>query len=850
MKKTARSVFRGVWGVVLTALKVLGVALLVLVTTCVIFACIFLIYIKTNLVSTDLGVTLEEYQLNETSIIYYYDSATDTWQESASIMSDEGYMYWVPYSKIPKQMEQALVSIEDKRFYKHHGVDWSRTASAFLHMFLGDSTFGGSTITQQLRKNVTGESDATVRRKLTEIFAALEMERQYDKWQIIEWYLNIVNFGHGKSRGIGDAARYYFDKDVPDLTLAEMCSIIGITNNPSKYNPYYHPENNKKRQEVILYEMLSQGYIDRETYESAKAEELKFVYASTGGDTGQIYSWFDEVVRNDVANFLAEERGISVEGAKRLLATGGFKIYSTMDPRIQACVDEVYSDYDFINSLGATGPNGSKAQQFQSAIVISDPFTGNVLALAGRVGPKDANLLFNLATDAHRPPGSSFKPIAVYGPAMDYGLITPDTKFEDSRDVVLVNKGDGWLPHNDSNRYYGVVTIREAVWRSLNVVSAQVLDQLSPAASYDFLTNKLHLELDPADEDYAPLCLGQLTYGITVREMANAFGIFPNSGMYIESRTFTQIYDTDWNLIYENTPDAEAVISPVTAYWITDILHDAAVFGTGSEANLGKMPTAGKTGTSDSKKDRWFVGFTPYYTAAVWTGFERPVSITVSGNPASKIWKEVMSKVHADLPVKNFPVPSSTYQPPVPGLESVDYYVRGIAVDALGGVTTLYENKVGSGIAGREVSVAATAVEGYTIQGDSTMKITLTLEPEDNVAEFVYKANDPDPLFPVNPDDPEPGGTEPGGTEPGGTEPGGTEPGGTEPGGTTPGGTEPGGTEPGGTEPGGTTPGGTEPGGAEPGGTEPGGTTPGGTEPGGDTPTTPQIPDSTRISSI
>ena len=754
VKKTARAAARGVWGIVLGVLKAIGVMLLIFITTGAIFACIFLVYIKTNLASTDLGVTIEEYQLNETSIIYYYDSDTKTWKESASIMSDEGYMYWVPYSDIPDLMEKALVSIEDKRFYKHHGVDWSRTASAFLHMFLGDSTFGGSTITQQLRKNVTGESDATVRRKLTEIFAALEMERQYDKWQIIEWYLNFVNFGHGNSKGIGDAARYYFDKDVKDLSLAEMCSIIGITNNPSKYNPYYHPENNKKRQEVILYEMLRQGYIDRQTYEEAKAEELHFVYASTGGDTGQVYSWFDEAVRQDVAEFLAQERGISVDGAKRLLATGGFKIYSTMDPKIQACVDEVYSSYDFINSLGATGPSGSKAQQFQSAIVISDPYTGNIVAMAGRVGPKDANLLYNLATEARRPPGSSFQPIAVYGPAMDYGLITPDTKFDDSRDVVLVNKGDNWLPKNDGNTYHGIETIRDAIVGSHNVVSAQVLDQLSPAASYDFLTNKLHMELDPADCDYAPLCLGQLTYGITVREMANAFGIFPNSGMYIESRTFTQIYDSDWNLVYENEPDAEAVISPVTAYWMTDILHDAAVHGTGSESNLGEMPTAGKTGTSGDKKDRWFVGFTPYYTAAVWTGYEMPVSITVSGNPASKIWKEVMSKVHENLPVKDFPVPTSTYQVPVPGIEAVDYFIRGMALDELGGITTLYEEKAGSGVVGREKTVTAKDVEGYILQGENTAKLILTVEPEDNVVEFIYKAKNPDPLYPSYPSDP------------------------------------------------------------------------------------------------
>ncbi len=773
IKKTVKAGFYGAAEALRLLLKTVGVLLLILITTGAIFACIFVIFIKTNLVTEDLGVSLEEYQLNETSIIYYYDKTRQEWVESTSIQSEEGYMYWVPYEKIPRDMEHALVAIEDQRFYRHHGVDWIRTASAFVHMFAGmENTFGGSTITQQLRKNVTGENEATIRRKLTEIFAALQMEKEYEKWEIVEWYLNVVNFGHGDSKGIGDAARYYFDKEVENLSLAEMCSIIGITNNPSMYNPYFHPEANKRRQEIILYEMYDQGYISREEYEDACAEELHFIYASTGGDTRAIYSWFDETVRQDAAEFLAEQRGITVTAAKRLLATGGFKIYSTMDPDVQAAVDEIYGSTDFINSLGAKPAKGGPLQ-LQSSIIVMDPYTGNIVALAGSVGEKRANLLQNMATDTLRPPGSSFKPVASYAPAMDLGLITPDTLFDDA--AYVFEDRPNW-PYNDDHKIHGIVTIKEAIQESYNRVAVQVLDQLTLEASYDFLTNKLHMNLTyPDDLNYAPLGLGQLTRGVTVREMANAFSIFPNGGLYIESRTFSEIYDSDWNLIYENRSDYEGVISDTTAYWMTELLRNAATKGTGKSANLGTMPTAGKTGTSDDFKDRWFVGFTPYYCAAVWTGYEYPVHITSSGNPACKMWKAVMSQVHENLPKKDFTVPANTYQEPVPGVEPLAYGFRCMTTS--GGYSLLLsEEVVGTAAEGRTVTVTAPAIDDYTLVGSATQTVTVTGDEENNYAVFYYTFNAPPPPEDDPGDDPEDDPGEEPGDDPGddpGEDPGG-----------------------------------------------------------------------------
>ncbi len=759
MKKTARGGFSILFRTVGLLLKTVAVLILILLTTGVMFSVIFVIYMKTNLDTGNLDVTLDELTLNETSIIYYFDDTQNQWVESASIQSSEGNRFWVPYEEIPKDMEHALVAIEDKRFYTHHGVDWLRTASAFIHMFAGmENTFGGSTITQQLRKNLTGENEGTVRRKLTEIFAAMELENRYEKWQIIECYLNVVNFGHGQSDGIGDAARYYFDKEVKDLTLAEICCIIGITNNPSMYNPYFHPVANKERQETILFEMYNQGYIDWDTYQEAVNEPINLAYTSSSGSDNEVYSWFDEAVRNDVIEFFMEERGLSREMAAKLLSTGGFKIYSTMNPRIQEAVDNIYEDLDAIPK--ATG----SSQQFQSAIVISDPYTGNVVAMAGSVGEKTGNLLYNMATDAKRPPGSTIKPIASYAPAMDMGVLTPDTLYEDSEFVKL--NGTDWMPHNDDYEYNGIVDVREAIRLSLNVVAAQVVDQISPSASYNFLTNKLHMELDEMDESYAPMALGQLTYGITVREMSNAYCIFPNGGMYIESRTFTEIYDNDGKLLYENVPDTEAVISETTAYWMTDLLQTAVTSGTGSRARLDNMPVAGKTGTSTNYYDRWFVGFTPHYVAAVWSGYPYPARIHYNGNPASELWKMVMEQVHEGMEYTRFRKPDSTYQTPVPGVTPVSYYIRGEYQDFLGFTHVLYEEECDEkqrSVAGREIEVEAKIVDGYSIVGSGTAKITLSEESLDNVVVFKYVSNtpifpflpgqdDPDPTNPTNPD--------------------------------------------------------------------------------------------------
>ena len=293
-------------------------------------------------------------------------------------------------------------------------------------------------------------------------------------------------------------------------------------------------------------------------------------------------------------------------------------------------------------------------QRIVSGIVIMDPHTGEVVALEGGTGSKTINFGLNRAVDTKRPAGSSFKPVAIYGPATEYGIITPSTLVLDEPDQTL--KGTSWFPANSGNAYYGVVTIAEALKRSLNTVSAQILDKLTPRASYDFLTQKLGFtSLIQADCDYAPLSLGQLTNGVTVREMAQAFSAFDNEGVFTYARTYTKVTDSNGNIVLDNAPDTIQAFSANTAHIMSYMLKGAVDGGTGTEARLSNVPVAGKTGTTTDSRDRWFVGYTPYYCAAVWTGYDTPAVMNFSGNPASQIWRSVMASVSEGQEYQEFP---------------------------------------------------------------------------------------------------------------------------------------------------------------------------------------------------
>ena len=396
--------------------------------------------------------------------------------------------------------------------------------------------------------------------------------------------------------------------------------------------------------------MYKQGYLNKSEYEAAKSEELEFVRGENSPDTFNVYSYYEEVVLSDVIGDLAEAKGISRNAASQLVHNAGYEIYACIDKDIQAKVDAIYTDPEQLPK----SYSGTKSQ-LQSAIVIIDQTTGEIKALSGGTGEKTISYGLNRATGTTRPPGSSIKPIAVYGPAVEYGLISPSTMVLDADETHVQLAHTSWYPKNSPNTYDGIITITTALQKSKNTVAAQIMDKLTPSASLEFLRSRLGVtSLIDSDADYAAMALGEPHYGITVREMAQAYTALANDGVFTYSRTYTMVKDRSGKIILDNQPQTIRAFSQETARTMTYMLNNAATYGTGSESRLSNMPVAGKTGTTTSNRDRWFCGYTPYYTCAVWTGYDTPETMSFSGNPATQIWQKVMSAIHADLPRKEF----------------------------------------------------------------------------------------------------------------------------------------------------------------------------------------------------
>lgn len=589
--------------------------------------------------------------LNLNSFIYAKESDSDEYTLYETIKGKEN-REWVDSDKIPDTLKNAVVAIEDERFYKHHGVDWVRTIGAVKGWLLGGTQYGGSTITQQLIKNITADNDYSVKRKVNEIFRAFALEKEIDdKDRILVMYLNTIYLGYN-SYGVQTAAMQYFDKDVSQLDLAESAVLAGLTNNPSIYDVYNHPEKVKERQETILAQMLDQKMISQEEYDAAVAEELNYrPYEEYQQEIKSTYSYFTDEVIKDVINDLMTEKGYSRLVAENMVYSGGLNIYATIDTKVQNALDEVWANADNF-------PNTEKYGEIpQSAMVITDK-QGNIVGIAGGRGEKTSSRGFSYASDARRQPGSSIKPLATYGPAMDAGIATPDTTVYD-RALIQDEEGNPW-PMNDGKYPTGrAMTVKEGMTRSLNTISAQLLKQLTPQKSYEFMTQQLGFKLVDSrtnedgtvqsDIDLAPLALGALTDGVTVREMAGGFSTFINDGVYGGTRTYTKVTDSEGNTIMENTPNTDKGFTNVrTAYYMLDCLQNVTAHGTAYGIQLDGVETGGKTGTTTSNTDIWFCGITPKYSGAVWVGYEHNYRLDgLYGRNAAEIWLAVMQKVHA-----------------------------------------------------------------------------------------------------------------------------------------------------------------------------------------------------------
>lgn len=598
----------------------------------------------------------------QTKIYYYeYEDRSNRIGEPFELVGEElfgGYRCsYASYDEIPQDMKDAFVAIEDKRFYSHGGVDWIRTLTAGVNYFVGfRKSYGGSTITQQLIKNVTDEDEYSLHRKVQEIFWALDLESKLGKSEILEMYLNIINLSQG-CYGVGAAAEYYFSKDVSGLTLVECACIAAITNSPSYYDPIKNPDNNKARRNVILSEMYSQGYIDEVEFESAKNSDIVLNVAQN--DSDKINSWYVDMVINDVIEDMCGQYGYSKSMANLLLYTGGLDIYTVMDKQIQDVLDSYYSDPENFST-------GDGSELPQSAMIVIDSMTGDILGVAGAIGEKTGNRVQNFATDTVRPAGSVIKPLSVYAPALESGIITWSSVYDDTPirflgdDDTPSEKLTPW-PQNSSGVYRGLSNISYSVEHSLNTVPIKILDELGLDESFYFLTEKLHLDglitrktlSDGSiitDKDYAALALGQFNYGVSVRDITAAYSIFTNDGVYNYTRSYYEVLDSNGDVILENKYRGEVVISEENADLMTLLLQGVVREGTASDIKLSNyVDCAGKTGTTQNKFDNWYIGYTPYYIGGVWMGYEYPESLSgYHGNKCNQIWDEVMTILHEE----------------------------------------------------------------------------------------------------------------------------------------------------------------------------------------------------------
>ncbi len=602
------------------------IAFLVLILLCAVGAAVYI----GSIVSEPLDILLFSVDRahSATKIFVQEGGEWVEWREER-VLGEYNFEY-SSFEEIPQDLADAFVAIEDKRFFEHSGVDLYRSLAAAANYFLHfGGKFGASTITQQLIKNVTGRDDVSIERKIREIAWALELEKELSKTEILELYLNIINLSDN-CYGVGIAAQRYFSKSVGELSLTECAAIAAITNNPSYYNPITHPENNAERRNIILVQMHEQGMITDEEFKGSYGKELVLCPDDTVVKT-EIHSWYVDMVINDVIDDLQAERGLTLAEANALCFGGGLEIYIQIDREIQAVMEEYYE-----NSANFAAGEGA-----QSAMIIIDSQNGDILGVVGAIGEKKANRLQNFATDALRSPGSTIKPLSVYAPALEGGIISYGSVYDDVP-YSFNESSDGTLsawPKNANGIYHGLSTMSYAMANSTNTIPLQILDELGLSHSFYFLRDYLHLDAlieDGRDKngafitdmDYAALALGQLNYGVTVRDITAAYSIFADNGEYHAPRSYSLVKSSQGEVLLEKESTAEQVISDGNAEIMTNLLCDVVWGGTADGLTVkNKVAVACKTGTTQDNKDRWCIGYTPSLICGVWYGYEYPREI-------------------------------------------------------------------------------------------------------------------------------------------------------------------------------------------------------------------------------
>ena len=649
---------------------------------------------------------------------------------TAQLVGSGSNRVYVTLDEIPVDLQHAFVAIEDERFYEHNGIDLRGIVRAGVKgLTSGHFSEGASTITQQLLKNnvfegwTTENSAERVERKLQEQYLAIELEKKVSKDWIMENYLNTINLGQN-TLGVQAASRRYFGKDVSELNLSECAVIAGITQNPSKYNPILHPEENAKRREKVLKNMRDQGYIDENQYNVAIADEVYDRIQETNtkwqNSDANITSYFVDSLTEEIINDLQKELDYSEAQAYKALYSGGLTIYSTQDPAIQAICDAQVnndSNYDIQKKISFSyalsiqqtngevehfseqsllsyykkqyanynlnyaseadaqkaidgyreamladggivlGENVTFTLQPQAAVTLIDQSTGQVKALVGGRGEKTASKTLNRASGITRQPGSTFKILTAYAPALDSGKYTLTTTVLDEP----ITYKSGQVVHNADGKYRGYTSIREAIQDSVNVVAVKTVQDITPQTGYEMAKKFGISTLTKADAvESLPLGVG----GVSNLELAAAFEVMPNKGVYKEPVLYTKILDQDGNVLLEKKPKKHTVIKDSTAFLLTSAMEDVVKKGSGKLADFGTMPIAGKTGTAgttEAARDAWFAGYTPYYTCAVWCGYDDYSELESNRSPKI-LWRNIMEKLHEGLAYKEFEQPEDVVE--------------------------------------------------------------------------------------------------------------------------------------------------------------------------------------------
>lgn len=602
--------------------------------------------------TVDLHTDEEQFRLAKYAGVthFYYNAAEGedeylpTLWEGESLQGEER-REWTDFDEIPELLKNAFVAIEDKRFWDHDGVDWRRTVKAVAnYIFKFQGTFGGSTLTQQVVKNLSGEKEKTPMRKVREIYRALSLEKTHSKREILEMYLNLVPLGRNIV-GVGMGAKVYFGKDASALSLGEAAALAAITNSPVRYDLYRNPEENEKRRRLILTQMHEEGMISEEERQAAEKEIV--VPIPFEGNVQRVHSWYIDHVVEALISDLMTAKGLNRVEASRLVYNGGLDIYTCADKRVQDTMEAYFAKEDVFR------------KDLHYAMTVLSARTGDLIGIVGREGIKEGNRLLNYASSVRRPPGSTIKPLSLYAPALEEGYIHYGTVLDDVPTVFRKN-GDTYRPwpRNFPMGYQGLCDMKTAVAYSKNTVAVRIYDMLGAEKAYDYLVNRMHVaglvrhaqneagEI-VSDLGAAPLALGQLSYGVSLLDMSAAYGIF-TSGEYRTPRSYLQVYDNQGKLLLSKNQNVEIVLSRENAYIMTKLLEGVTDFGTASSISLPDLvATAGKTGTSSLDKDRWFVGYTPDYVAGIWCGTNEKNGVVGEAAPSHlAAWDSVMTSIY------------------------------------------------------------------------------------------------------------------------------------------------------------------------------------------------------------